>query len=124
MTLVFVVIQTVTLFEVFLVDRKEHIGLKDLIVDCDDLQMFETNLKDMEQDWNKKECELRSIDKPVFYQWFCTYQKDIISQKMLKSVRQKACLGNPPIQFTNNANESTSAKINAKVDYKKSEVDI
>ena len=36
------------------------------LVDCDDLEMFETNLKDMEQDWNKKECELRSTDKPVF----------------------------------------------------------
>ena len=43
---------------------------------------------------------------------------------MLKAVRQKACLGNPPIQFTNNANESTNAKIKVKVDYKKSEVDI
>ena len=43
---------------------------------------------------------------------------------MLKSVRQKACLGNPPIKFTNNANESTNAKIKAKVDYKESEVDI
>lgn len=37
------------------------------LVDCDDLEMFETNLKDMEQDWNKKECELRSTDKPVFF---------------------------------------------------------
>ncbi len=43
---------------------------------------------------------------------------------MLKPLRIKAGLRNPPVAYTNNANESANARIKAKVDYKKSDLNV
>ena len=43
---------------------------------------------------------------------------------MLKSARQKCGFGNPPKEYTNNANESANARIKEKVNYKKNEIHV
>ena len=47
-----------------------------------------------------------------------------MKETMLQPLRQKAGLGNPPMPYTNNANESANAKIKEKMDYKKSELNV
>ena len=47
-----------------------------------------------------------------------------MKHKMLKGLREKVGLGSPPVQFTNNPNESVNAWIKEKVDYKKSELNV
>ena len=44
--------------------------------------------------------------------------------KMLKPLRVKSGLGNPPKDYTNNANESTNARIKEKANYQRSELHV
>lgn len=61
---------------------------------------------------------------PEFHSWFMRYQAVNMKNKMLKPIRVKVGLGDPPIQYTNNSNESVNVKIKDKVDYKKSELSV
>ena len=47
-----------------------------------------------------------------------------MKKNMIKPVRQAVGLGNAPMEFTNNPNESANARIKSKVDYKKSELNV
>ena len=60
----------------------------------------------------------------MFYDWFTKYQSANFKEHMLKPLRIRAGLGNPPAMYTNNANESANARIKAKVDYKKSDLNV
>lgn len=52
------------------------------------------------------------------------YHATNMKSKMLRPVHVKVGLGDPPVHYTNNANESENAKIKSKVDYKKSELSV
>ena len=56
--------------------------------------------------------------------WFITYKKEAIQHGLLRSLRQKAGLGDPPTAFTTNASESVNAVLKSKVNYKKSELPV
>ena len=47
-----------------------------------------------------------------------------MKEKMLKPIRVKMGLGNPPKEFNNNENESANARIKEKANYKRSELNI
>jgi hypothetical protein len=94
------------------------------LVDATNDVEFNTKLSNLKSVWNQKESAITSTTNPVFFEWFVDYQVDLMINKMIKPVRQKAGLGNIPAQYTNNANESANARIKHKVDYKKNEVNI
>ena len=52
------------------------------------------------------------------------YQADNMETKMLKLIRVKMGLGDPPREFINNPKESTNARIKEKVDYQRSELHV
>ena len=84
------------------------------LVDCNVAMEFDENLKKLKDKWNEAECKIRSSTSPVFFDWFTRYQSNIMKETMLRPLRQKAGLGNPPMPYTNNANESANAKIKEK----------
>ncbi len=94
------------------------------LVDSDLPSDFDDQLDTLKDQWNERECMLRSSTSPVFHEWFVKYQIDVFKSNMLKALRQRAGLGNPPSEYTNKANESANARIKEKVNYKKSELDI
>ena len=92
------------------------------LVDCDTASMFDEQLLKLATEWNDRECAIRSTSSPLFHDWFTKYQSGNFKAHMLKPLRIKAGLGDPPMAYTNNANESANAKIKAKVNYKKSDL--
>ena len=58
----------------------------------------------------------------VFYDWFAKYESNVVLTTMLKPVREKAGLGNPPNIFTTNASEAVNALLKSKLNYKRSEL--
>ena len=67
---------------------------------------------------------VRSSTDAQFYTWFVTYQASNLKDKMLKPLHSTVGLGDIPAEYTNNPNESANARIKAKVDYKKSELNV
>lgn len=94
------------------------------LVDSESSSDFDQCLQGLRSQWNERECELRSSTKPLFYDWFSKYHSTNFKEHMLKPLRVKAGLGDPPTAYTNNANESANARIKAKVDYKKSDLNV
>ena len=91
------------------------------LVDCDLEAEFDEKLFQLKDVWNKREMDARKTSLPEFHAWFTRYHATNMKHKMLKGLREKVGLGSPPVQFTNNPNESVNAWIKEKVDYKKSE---
>ena len=58
----------------------------------------------------------------TFSEWFKWYKCSTIKQAMLRPVRLRAGLGNPPESFTTNASESINALLKNQVEYKKNDV--
>ena len=54
--------------------------------------------------------------------WFKRYKCDVITNSLLRPVREQAGLGCPPVPFTTNASESVNVLLKNKVDYKRSEL--
>ena len=91
------------------------------LVDCDSEAEFDEKLCQLKDVWNKREMDARKTSLPEFHAWFTRYHAINMKHKILKGLREKVGLGSPPVQFTNNPNESVNAWIKEKVDYKKSE---
>ena len=53
----------------------------------------------------------------VFYDWFAKYESNVVLTTMLKPVREKAGLGNPPDIFTTNASEAVNALLKSKLNF-------
>ena len=79
------------------------------------------NTEEFKEILMKKWDNMKAEDEPLrkFGKWFYLYKSTIVKNSMLKSVRRKAKLGDPPSHFTTNASESINAVIKNKVDYKK-----
>ena len=52
------------------------------------------------------------------------YKKSTVKEGLLRYIRQRAGLGDPPSQFTTNASESVNALLKNKLDYKKLELTV
>ena len=72
----------------------------------------------LEETWFKLDADRGK----VFHQWFIKYH--IIKDTMLKPTREKAELGNPPLQFSTNANECVNVSLKQKIEYKSSELPV
>ena len=96
------------------------------LVDCDTTDEFDRKLAALEDIWNEREMRIRgtSSTNSSFFTWFLDYQAENMKTKMLKPLRVKSGLGNPPKDYTNNANESTNARIKEKVNYQRSELHV
>ena len=68
--------------------------------------------------------DARRTSSPEFHAWFTRYHATNMKHKMLKGLREKVGLDSPPVEFTNNPNESVNARIKEKVEYKKSELNV
>ena len=88
------------------------------LVDCDSEAEFDEKLCQFKDVWNEMEMDARKTSLPEFHAWFTRYHATNMKHKMLKGLGEKG-LGSPPVQFTNNPNESVNARIKKKVDYKK-----
>lgn len=94
------------------------------LVDCESSEEFDEQLLQLETTWNERENVAVKKCLPEFHAWFTRYQASNMKSKMLKPLRKKVGLGDPPVHYTNNANESENAKIKSKVDYKRSELSV
>ena len=94
------------------------------LVDCESPDKFDEELQQLELVWNSREMFARGSNKAEFYNWFLQYHANNMKEKMLRPLREAVGLGRIPNEYTNNANESANARIKAKVDYKKSELNV
>ena len=94
------------------------------LVDYESSTVYEEQVSNCSTVWNEREKLARNTQEPVFYDWFKTYYYSLIKEKMLKPVRIRAGLGDPPLPYYNNANESINSHVKDKVDYKASELHI
>ena len=101
-----------------------HLGL----VDSEDQDTFKAKLASLKDRWNDVELSNRrslqgTVIQPEFYDWFCEYKAEDMSNTMLKSVRNAAGLtssdGSTKYFYTN-ASESLNQMLKDKVDYKAS----
>ena len=77
----------------------------------EDVADFTAKLNSLEDRWNALELSSRSSTstnppQPEFHQWFKMNKAEEISQSMIKSIRQKAGLGDSPPPFYTNLSES------------------
>jgi len=91
-------------------------GLVD--AECDD--DFEGILLSLEKIWNERE-KLYN-DPPLFFQWFVQNCKSEVKETMIKQLRVKAGLGNPPDPFYTNDVESQNRVIKHQNEYKVQEL--
>ena len=94
------------------------------LVDSDSSEEFDEQLSNLADTWNEREMTAVTKSVPEFHTWFIKYQVSNMKSKMLKPLRKRIGLGDPPVPYTNNANESENAKIKSKVNYKKSELSV
>ena len=102
-------------------DQMRELGLADAI-DSDD---FFAKLLSLEKKWNNLESlhrhYLRNEKRDcVFYDWFCRNYSAVFVDSVISSVRSKAGLGSPPIEFYNNRSESLNKLLKAHVENHKS----
>ena len=91
------------------------------LIDSEDDKEFELGLEILSKKWEQMELHGGQPLKS-FARWFHQYKSTLVKSSMLKSVRRKGGLGDPPKQFTTNASESVNSVLKSKVDYKKSEL--
>ena len=87
------------------------------LADAENEEEFFTALESLEQVWNDR--ETCSTGKPAqFYLWFRkTKSKEFITS-VIKPVRIKGGLGDPPSAYTNNANEGWNREVKGMNNYK------
>ena len=82
------------------------------LVDSQDQEMFEKNLVQLKQRWEKL--------VPGFYYWFNKEQASTFKKYMIADVRERALLGCPPQRYTTNSNESLNCVVKKWVGFTKS----
>ena len=101
-----------------------HLGL----VDSEDRDTFKAKLASLKDRWNGIEVSNRrslqgTMIQPEFYDWFCEYKAEDMSNTMIKSVRNAAGLSSSDgstKRFYTNASESLNQMLKDKVNYKAS----
>ena len=83
-------------------------GLVDVISE----EAFDVSLGRLYQRWEKL--------SPGFHKWFVSQQADSFRRSMIRPVRERALLGSPPEEFTNNPNESSNSVVKHWTSFKKS----
>ena len=81
------------------------------LVDKESEEAFDVSLGRLYKRWEKL--------APGFHKWFLTQQAVSFRRCMILPVRERAHLGSPPLQFTNNPNESSNSVVKHWVGFKK-----
>ena len=79
------------------------------LVDCLSEEDFDATLAVLESEWNSLEIEDTGEGSAKFSEWFEKYQRQVLKNDCLASVRTVASLRNPPKRFWNNNNEAWSS---------------
>ena len=103
--------------------RDVELEQMDGLVDAESEEEFDVGVQFLCQKWQQFD-SVESGPVHVFCEWFKRYKCNTIKQAMLRPVRIKAGLGNPPSNFTTNASESINALLKNQVEYKKSDVPV
>ena len=74
---------------------------------------------DSESDFDSKLAKFENVWNPQFFDYFLKNKASIFKESMIKPVRIKAGLGDPPDEYHNNAPECMNSVIKAKVDRNK-----
>lgn len=98
-----------------------HLGL----VDSEDQDTFKAKLASLKDRWNGVEVSNRrslqgTMIQPEFYDWFCKYKAEDMSNTMIRSVRNEAGLSSSDgstKRFYTNASESLNQMLKDKVNY-------
>lgn len=91
------------------------------LVDSKDEAEFQKNLSVILKRWQElEECPQDGMAK--FIDWFVKNKVDVIQTTMLRSIREDAGLGCPPVPFSTNASECVNKMLKNKVQYKRSEL--
>ena len=88
-------------------------GLADSISEAD----FDEKLSTLQKVWDERESPFCS--PPQFFTYFCNHKASLFRESMIRPVRTKAGLGNPPKRYHNNNPECINNVIKMKVDRKK-----
>lgn len=80
------------------------------LVDAPNEKAFFTQLENMKKKWNELE-QGDSKQQPKFFNWFVKYEGQVFADTMIKPMREAACLGSPPSEFTTNVCESGHAAL-------------
>eukprot|EP00794_Sanderia_malayensis_P021287 gene21287-23360_t len=89
------------------------------IVDCESSEEFEGRSEQLKAKWQKV---LKDEDKTgSFITYFDQHISPKIKRSMLASARQQSGLGNPPVHYTQNANECINNAVKQKNKYAKQE---
>ena len=75
----------------------------------------------MQDVWNAREEQFNS--PPQFFDYFKKHKAAVFKESMIKPVRMKAGLGNPPTEYHNNSPECINHVIKMKVDHKRNALD-
>ena len=103
--------------------RQVELQQMDGLVDAVSEEEFDQGVQCLCQKWEQFDSEDRG-PMQVFCEWFKRYKCSTVKHAMLRPVRIKAGLGNPPIAFTTNASESINALLKNQVEYKKNDVPV
>ena len=90
------------------------------VVDAETPYELDKQLKQAESRWNALEQPYRS--PPEFHKWFMRYCRDTVADHMVRDVRSRAGLGNPPDPFYTNAVESMNKVLKQAIHYQKCEL--
>lgn len=92
------------------------------LVDSESADSFDRSLDHLVQKWKLHDLDETSGPVTEFCDWFYTHKEEMFKQKMIRPVREKAGLGNPPDAFYTNASECINNVIKVKVNYWKSDL--
>lgn len=88
-----------------LLGQQIGVSFEEGLVDSNNNEEFESRLNSLLNLWKD-----RLGDKGTeFYRWFTKYKKEVMKSYMLKPVRAKSGLGNPPKKFTTNGVECVNS---------------
>ena len=91
------------------------------LVDASSSSEFDENLNALRDVWNAREEQFNS--PPQFFDYFKKHKAAVFKESMIKPVRMKAGLGNPPTEYHNNSPECINHVIKMKVDHKRNALD-
>lgn len=86
------------------------------VIDCETESQFDISLG---RKWDAIEVSETGKETPEFYTWFKKVKAEECKRNLLKPIRTAAGLGNPPVRYTNNNNESYKSVLKREEGYKK-----
>lgn len=84
------------------------IKIKEVLIGCEIESQFDISLISLGRKWDATEVSETGKETPEFYTWFKKVKAEEYKRNLLKPIRTAAGLGNQPVRYTNNNNESNN----------------